>query len=127
MISWTPYLGTPVDRARRRPRVTLSRYKRLTMNQAAWEALGRPEAVRFFYDPENKRIGVAGVSPESNFAFMVHQRKQFTYRYVHTGSFCNHFGIHPKATIAFNDVSIDRDGIMSLDLATAAHTTYVRR
>ena len=119
MLNWTPYVGITNDRGRRRPRVSLCKEKRLTMNAAAWEALGRPEFVRFFYDAENKRVGVARAQPDAKFAFRMNQRANYPYRYAYVAAFCNHFGLHPKATIFFYEPEVGRDGIMALDLATA--------
>jgi hypothetical protein len=52
------------------------------------------------------------------------RRKDYSYRLVRASAFCNHFGIEPEETMAFFDVRIDGDGIMTLDLTTA---TRLRR
>ena len=89
------------------------------MNSAAYEALGRPSAVRFYFDETLNRIGVKATSADQRFAFPVKQRKPFSYRFVHAGSFCSHFGIQPERTVSFNDINVDDEGIMTLELAKA--------
>ena len=116
---WTPFEGSAYGTKRHRPRVTLTRGKMMTFNRLAHEALGKPEAVRFFFDKHLKRIGVMPESPDNPSAFLMLRRKDYSYRLVRATAFCNHFGIEPEATMAFFDINVDNDGIMTLDLTTA--------
>jgi hypothetical protein len=95
----------------------------MTLNRAAHEALGKPVAVRFFFDETLKRIGLTETSIENRYAFPLKQRDNHSYRFIHTGAFCSHFGINPEATMQFNDVTIDKEGIMTLELAKATKIT----
>lgn len=116
---WTPFEGSAYGTKRHRPRVTLTRGKMMTFNRRAHEALGKPEAVRFFFDKHLKRIGVMPEQPDNPSAFVMQHRRDYSYRLVRASAFCNHFGIEPEATMAFFDVGVDGEGIMTLDLTTA--------
>ncbi|MEO5858987.1 MAG: hypothetical protein ABIR33_08565 [Pyrinomonadaceae bacterium] len=116
---WTPFEGSAYGTKRHRARVTLTRGKMMTFNRRAHEALGKPEAVRFFFDKHLKRIGVMAEKPDSPSAFVMQQRKEYSYRVVRASAFCGHFGIEPEATVAFFDVSVDGEGVMTLDLMSA--------
>lgn len=108
------------------PRVTLTKHKDMYLNAKAVEALGKPDAIRFFFDVPRSLIGIRKELPEIDqaFTFHKHEKKSGATGTVHAGSFCNAFGIHPEHTITFHDVRVDADGIMILDLKTA---TRVRR
>ena len=108
------------------PRVTLTKYKDMYLNAKAVEVLGKPAAIRFFFDVSRSLIGIRKESPEVDqaFAFHMHEKKSGATGTVHAGIFCNAFGIHPEHTITFHDIQVDADGIMILDLKTA---TRVRR
>jgi hypothetical protein len=117
---WTAFESGPYQaRTRKEPRVTIHKDKKLMLNRAACEALGDPPAIRLYFDKGANCIGLAATSPDEAFAFPMHQRDNLPYRFVRAGSFCVHFGIEPTATMAFHDVSVDKDGIMTLDLTTA--------
>src|SRR5688572_19240736 len=114
---WTPFEGTPYGSKRKTPRVTLSKTKIMMLNAAAVEALGKPEAVRFFFDETLNRIGIKATSSENRYAFPLKQRDNHSYRFIHAGSFCSHFGIDPEASVAFNDITVDKHGILTLELS----------
>ncbi len=51
--------------------MTLSKYKDIYLNLKAYEALGRPERIQFFYDTARSRIGLRKSLHEDNNAFPV--------------------------------------------------------
>ena len=91
----------------------------MTFNKPAYEALGQPDAVKLFFDEGQKRIGVRPEPTDSSCAFPMQKRSEFSYRFVRTSAFCGHFGIEPETTVAFHDLFVDADGMMTLDLKGA--------
>lgn len=120
MQDWTEFTGTPRKVRMENPRVTLGKYKDIYLNLKAYEALGSPESIRFFYDTARSRIGLRKSSPEDNNAFPVKKEPgRGAGATVHAAYFCNNYGIKPDQTIEFTDITIDANGIMVLDLKTA--------
>jgi hypothetical protein len=120
MQDWTEFTGSPREVRRRNPRVTLSKYKDIYLNLKAYEALGRPERIQFFYDTARSRIGLRKSLHEDNNAFPVKKEPgSGSGATVHAAYFCNNYGIRPDRAIEFTNVTIDANGIMVLDLKTA--------
>ncbi len=49
-------------------------------------------------------------------AFPVKQKDKYYNRVINANPFCRHFGINIRRTVLFNEVDIDRDGVMKLEL-----------
>ena len=126
MKDWTVFSGVPRKVKMLKPHVTLTKHKDMYLNAKAVEALGTPEAIRFFFDVSRSLIGIRQESPDVEQAFTLHldEKKSGTTGKIHAGIFCNFFGVNPEYTITFHDIRVDGDGIMILDLKTA---TRVRR
>ena len=99
--------------------VTLSRDKDFYINKVALDALGDPEAVRYFFDVGRSWIGIRKESPEIEQAFPLRKKMKGQGGLVRAAQFCNRYGIHPEVSITFQDVRVDADGMMILDLKTA--------
>jgi hypothetical protein len=121
---WTIFEGRPFAGDRDQPRVTLDRRSTILLNAAACEHLKGPTAVQLMFDENLKRIGIRPADPREPNAFRLKRKKGATHRTIAAGAFCQHFGISVNKTVRFNDPAIDRDGIMTLELAD---TTYVTR
>ncbi len=120
MISnWTAYEGGEHREKFRKPRVTLNPHKELYLGVKAVDLIGRPKAVRLYFDVAASLIGVMPVKEGTENSFPLHKIGKYTYAFVRAATFCNNFGIRPDARIEFQDVRIDPDGMMVLDLKTA--------
>jgi hypothetical protein len=49
-------------------------------------------------------------------AFPVRQKDKYNNRVIQSLSFCRHFGIDVGRTVLFNEIDIDREGMMRLEL-----------
>jgi hypothetical protein len=114
---WTIFEGRPIAGDRDQPRVTLDRKSVILLNIAACEHLKAPAAVQLMFDENQKRIGIRPADPREPNAFRLKKKKGATHRTISAGAFCQHFGISVDKTVRFNNVAIDRDGIMTLELA----------
>lgn len=99
----------------------LNREGRIYLNRIAHEKLGRPEFVELFFDRRMSVIGIAASTESKNSAIPVRAKEKRTSlgRVIYASDFCKHFKIRPTGTIAFHDVSIDKEGIMNLNLSQA--------
>jgi hypothetical protein len=124
MKHWVRFEGKPYGRDRSRPRVTIGPQKALLLNPAAYGMLGSPDAVEMYYDELRKTIGLKRSHESREYAFPVRKKKNSKYMVVYVGAFCNHFQIEITHSVEFNDLALDREGILELQLTKA---TGVRR
>ena len=119
---WTEFQGRPNGGDRDAPRVTLSRTNVLTMNKAAYEALGSPATVKLKYEEDRRVIGIMPHDPRRANAFPVKQcsGKASNIRRIHLHPFCVNFGIEISRTVLFNEIDIDREGILPQHLTESA-------
>lgn len=113
---WTEFQGRPNGTDRGRPRVTLSNRNVLYMNVAAYEAFGMPAAVKLSYEEDRRIIGLKPEDPSRTNAFPVKQNDKWHNRRIHLQPFCVNFGIDIRRTVMFNEIDIDREGMMRLEL-----------
>ena len=113
---WTEFQGGPNRSGRDEARVTLNGRGVLLMNKTAFEALGSPAAVKLSYEEDRRVIGLKPHDTRKANAFPVKQRDKYSNRSVHLSPFCRHFGIDIRRTVLFNEIDIDREGMMRLEL-----------
>lgn len=121
---WTIFEGRPFAADPAEPRVTLDPKNVILLNRAACEQLKAPVAVELMYDENLKRIGIRATDARAQNAFRLKKKKNASFRTINAGAFCQHVGISVDKTVRFNQVAIDREGILTLDLT---NTTYVSR
>lgn len=119
MKNWVRFEGKPYGRDRSRPRVTIGPQKALLLNPAAHGMLGSPDTVEMYYDKLNRTIGLKRCHETREYAFPVRQKKNSKYKVVYVGAFCNHFKIEITYSVEFNDLTVDREGILELQLRKA--------
>ena len=113
---WTEFEGRPNRRASDEPRVTLNNRGVLLLNRNAYEALGTPAAVKLFFDEDSRVIGLKPEDERRSNAFPVKQKDKYHNRTIYAHPFCRHFGIDVRRTVKFNEIDIDREGMMRLEL-----------
>lgn len=128
---WVEFEGRPHGNRSDEPRVTLSNRDVLTMNKAAYEALGSPAAVTLMYEEDKRMIGIKPGDTRRSNSFPVKQcsGKTAKSRKIHLHPFCHHCGIKTRQTVLFNDVDFDNAGMMRLDLngtSTIGKTERIR-
>jgi hypothetical protein len=96
------------------PFVTVLSTKGFTLNKAAYELLGNPEAVTLLYDPAERLVGFKPSSPDHPRAYPARPQPQGTSVSVAGRSFMKHYGIDASTTKRYA-VQM-RDGILVLDL-----------
>ena len=121
---WTKFPGRPHARFKHDGfRVTMGRDGAMYMNEKAWDALGRPEAIEMMFDKTRRMIGLAAASVDLPEAFPVKPKKGASGKIISANAFCTHFLIKMMRTGLFNEIEVDADGIMSLSLETVSAVT----
>lgn len=118
MTDWQKFTGGEYKERYNRLRVTMNPSCEINLGMRAFEILGKPKAVDLYYDVGGSRIGIKVAMPGEK-TFEVVRRSEAPYGRIRGASFCRNYRIRPEATIEFQDVHIDGDGIMVLDLKTA--------
>jgi hypothetical protein len=112
------YEDGQVERSRDRVHVTLNKECRIFFNARALEALGGPDGVALMYDVRRKAIGVMP-SLNRKHAYRLRVKDPRTRgRVITARNFCRHYEIKPEETLEFPEASVNKDGILVLDLHT---------
>jgi hypothetical protein len=87
------------------PSVAIQRRGPMSLNLAAYEILGKPEAVELLFDRERQLIGLRNVSPQEPYAFPVRPqgrkgRRPSNY-VISTQAFTKHYGIDTSVARRF--------------------------
>ncbi|MFN0279890.1 MAG: hypothetical protein ACKVRN_15030 [Pyrinomonadaceae bacterium] len=88
----------------------------LMLNASAYEALGMPAAVKLMYEEDRRVIGLKPEDERHANAFPVKKNGKWSHLRIQIQPFCRHFGIDIRRTVMFNDIDIDREGMMRLEL-----------
>ena len=113
---WTEFEGRPNKRNTDEPRVTLNKRGVILLNRVAYDALGMPAAVKLSYEEDRRIIGLKPEDERKSNAFPVKQKDKWFNRTIFAHPFCRHFGIDIRRTVLFNEIDIDREGMMRLEL-----------
>ncbi len=105
--------------------ITMNQRGLVYMNGNCHRLLGRPEAVKLFFNRAKDRIAIKPVNARLGEAFPLRQKGE--YCLLQASTFCRHFGIRLSATEKFVNPEIDNEGILHLDLSTTVNVSGVRR
>lgn len=101
--------------ASKSPFVTIQRRGPLSLNKAAYAAMGEPEAVTLLYDREEKLIGLKSVSLTNPRALPVRPQGPNQNTYMIAGrAFAQHYDL--DTSVARRYAVEMRDGLLVLDL-----------
>jgi hypothetical protein len=101
--------------ASKTPFVTIQMSGLFTMNGAAYELMGKPEAVTLLYDKEEQLIGFKPANKDRPRAYPVRPMAKSQSTYTVAGqAFKNHYGIDTSVARRYG-VEM-RDGVMVVDL-----------
>ncbi len=100
------------------PLVTLQARGSFSLNEAAYEALGKPNECELLYSREDEIVGFRASDKSSPHGYPIH--KQPNGRTYQTGgqAFCKYYGI--KTGQARRFVARDYDGVLGIDLKEEA-------
>ena len=82
------------------PMVTLQRKGPISLNRAAYEALGEPSAIELLFDRQAKIVGLRGASPRKADAYTVRTVGKGTFL-VAGGAFMKYYGIDSNVSRRF--------------------------
>ena len=111
------YEGGEVEWTRGRVHVTLNKHCHLFFSRRAVEELGGCEGVALLFDKRLKVIGVMPARPGQKHSYRLRAKRGMGgARLITAKGFCKTYGIATAETIAFEGASVNRDGILMLDL-----------
>lgn len=88
--------------------VTLARSGKLYLNRAAHDALGRPNALTYFYDEQHKAIGLKSARTKTAYAYVLSRVNAKAYVYeAHAKRFLDHYGVEHSNRRDIEAVVID--------------------
>jgi hypothetical protein len=97
------------------PAVTIQkRGKAMTLNEAAFHALGRPEAVELLFDREARILGIRAVSPDAETAQPVSHYARGTTHAIAAKAFTDYYGIPTE--VSRRRPGEMADGVLCVDL-----------
>jgi hypothetical protein len=97
------------------PLITLQARGAFSFNEAAYEAMGRPQRIELLFAPEERIVGFRPTNGDVPHAYPIH--KQPNGRTFQSGggkAFCNHYGIPTGQSRRFEGRMYD--GILGIDL-----------
>ena len=116
---WDVFKADIKSGKRYEPLVTLQMKGLLGFNPAAYELLGRPDAVELMFDKLNGSIGIKAVQADSPHAVTVRRANSSDSRAVSAATFCVYYGIRYENSLRFRNIRLDHEGILVLDLRDA--------
>jgi hypothetical protein len=98
-----------------RPYVTIQKRGTISINQAAFDALGEPQAVELLYAPSERIVGLRAVPSSAEHAYPVRTAGPSGHSYLIAGTaFTKHYGIDTELSRRWPaDV---QDGLLAVDL-----------
>jgi hypothetical protein len=98
MGDWTVFRDKGKTAQGHLPSVSIHKGGRLSLNQAAYDALLRPAFVELLYDGSGGRIGFRAASSTDRHAYSVKQPAGSSRYYISAASFARHYGLDPRET-----------------------------
>ena len=115
--NFTLFEQGPIERSHERMHITIDKRGRLFFNKLAFEALGKPVGVALMYDEAKQAIGVLPSTLTRKETFRLKPiHRESGGKVVTALNFCRHFSISPSETLAFQNPSLNHDGVLILSL-----------
>jgi hypothetical protein len=111
-MTWEVFSKTRANSAIE-PWVTISTRPVLSMNRAAYAALGEPEAVCLLWDGGERLVGVVAAGRDDPHSYVVRHDRSSMSR-VTCGAFAAHYGIDTSVARRYPAVMVD--DVLSVDL-----------
>jgi hypothetical protein len=108
------FTGRATPASRKALRVAIQTRGNMSLNQAAYTALGEPKAVLLLFDSESRAVGLQPTSEATRHAFPVRRQPNSKSYIIGAASFCKHYEIPVEATRAFEPVL--EDGILVFEI-----------
>jgi hypothetical protein len=113
MPNWVTFnrRAAPVTK---QPLVTIQKRGTLSLNGAAYEALGEPAAVELLYDLTERLVGFRPVDPEATHAYVPRRQGRAANYLVSGSAFTKYFDIETDTAMRYTAEKVD--GVLVVDL-----------
>lgn len=95
-------------------RVSLNPRGVFTLNQFAFDELGKPDNVVLMYDTDDHLIGITGTDEKVDYAIKVRRQGENKSYLIGGRAFTQYYGIDLGETVRFNDARVEQ-GMLILD------------
>ena len=120
MIQWTEFALSDKDTTVAWMQATLTNRGLITLNRAAFRAMGQPKAVTLLFDQMNHLIGLRPADPLAKNAIPLIQRRDSGSSYrLRAKKFCNYYQISTDQGVVFKNIQQLEDGTLILPLKDA--------
>jgi hypothetical protein len=116
-INWKEFDGSDAAKILA-ARVSITRQRCISLNQAAYNLLGCPPAVVLLYDAGGTAIGLRAASEDTAYSFRVQSWGTGTNYLINAVAFVRYYGIDCSRMTVFKRVAFE-DGILILPLDQA--------
>ena len=107
-----------IPASRKQPRVAIQTRGNMSLNEAAFEALGKPEKVILLFDKDTNAVGLKATEEKVRYAFPIRRQSGSKSYLIGSASFCQHYGIDTSITKAFEPVL--EEGILVFEIDEGA-------
>ena len=121
---WEKFIGGPNKPNRERIHITMNKHNVIYLNGNAYRMMGKPEAVQFFLNRKEGKLGLKPANPCLHDAFPLKPDKGSLI--IHASPACRSFGIRFTTTEKFIDPVLDASGNLILDLSRTITVTKRR-
>lgn len=111
--------------ARETPRLTLQKRGNFSLNEAAFERLGRPPAVVLLYDADSHAIGLKPSTKEARNAYTLRKHGERAAYVIAGVAFCKQFNIDHSKAQTFEPVF--ENGVLVVELHQQTKDSSKRR
>jgi hypothetical protein len=113
------------------PELTIQRRGTFSLNQAAYEALGRPQVVELLYDVEERLVGIRKVDTDTPHGYVVRPLGRGSTHLISGTAFTNWYDIETLVARRWS-ATVSEDGMLVIDLKqpgaeTVSNRTVARR
>jgi hypothetical protein len=98
----------------------------MALNAAAWEALGKPNAVELLYDGDARRMGFRAGDPNAAHAYRLRGTGDGTSRTLSGKAFLQYYGVSFEEAQRFA-AQLDGEGVLAVDLDASEPVPPLRR
>lgn len=109
----------------KQPSVAIQRRGNFSINRAAYELLGEPEAVELLFDRTERIMGMRPIDPSTPHAYPVRKQPNSASYLVAGNAFTQFYNIPIGTTRRFDAAVID--GVLAVDLKTEGHEIITHR
>ncbi len=114
MRKFEEFTGRATPASSKLMRVALQKRGTISLNRAAYLALGEPEAIAMLYDHESRAVGMKPISKDIRHAYPIRKQPNSKSYLIGAQAFCKYYDIQTGSNRAF--APLIEDGVLVFEL-----------